>query len=200
VVCRLHADAKLLTALIRDVHVPPWRILENYTLPLYAERAPDLGYNPVRRDCGLNTPEARKVDAHEYIIRGVDGAWRAAGWAYGIVGDFVTESADTEIAFPGSYKKRIRTFRDAIATAPSLPAGTRVSVYDGMLEKRWDIDRAATLKQHPSMTTAAAGFEVAAEPDILYDLCALPREAATWLLPAEPQGKQLELMAATSSN
>ena len=92
-------------------------------------RDASLGYNPrPAASFEVARPAAFKVDNHNRLLQREDGSWFCAGWQYAIVGEFVAGLWEAERKEPGSFKKRIQAFRDALNSAEPVPAGTKVVV------------------------------------------------------------------------
>jgi hypothetical protein len=178
----LHHDAIAIARLCAAI--APWRLIQSYAAPLYEARDASLGNNPRPAAAfEIARPAAFKIDDHNRLLQREDGSWFCAGWQYAIVGDFVAGLWNAEREAPGSFKKRIQAFRDALNSAEPVPAGTKVVV--STRAPALDDYRRRTcdqfVKRFP-VTPTPEGFEAFPSADNLYDLCSL-RENATWVLP-----------------
>jgi hypothetical protein len=132
-------------------------------------------------------PSFLKVDADQRLVRRDDGAWVNAGWEYSIVQDFIRSLWTKELAEPGTYRKRIAAFRDAIRAAPRIPSGTRVVVDLSVpLEADWQRRDVLELREKvdASPTSTGYSFPLPADESLRYRACHLPRECTTWELPS----------------
>jgi len=178
----LHRDAVAVARLCAGI--APWRLIQSYAAPLYKERDASLGYNPrPAASSEVARPAAFKVDDQNRLLQREDGTWFCAGWQYAIVGDFVAKLWKVERKEPGSFRKRIQAFRDALKSAPQVPAGTKVvvSTQSPALDeyRRRTCDR--FVQRFPVKPTLE-GFEAVPSAENLYDLCSF-RDNATWVLP-----------------
>lgn len=200
---QLHSDTDLVLALI-DAGVLVWRLITVHA-PVFGQRVPSLGYSPkpVRPSSDVY-PAFLKVDAEERLVRRDDGAWVNAGWEYSIVQDFIRSLWTKELAEPGTYRKRIAAFRDAIRAAPRIPTGTRVVVDLSVpLEADWQRRDVLELREKvdASPTSTGYSFPLPADESLRYRACHLPRECTTWELPeaeppVSPLREQLSLLPA----
>jgi hypothetical protein len=192
----LHRDAVAVASLCAEI--APWRLIQSYAVPLYEPRDASLGYNP-RPAAAFEIARAAafKIDDHNRLLQRQDGSWFCAGWQYAIVGDFVAGLWKVERKEPGSFKKRIQAFRDALNSAEPVPAGTKVVV--STQASALDEYRRRTcdqfVKRFPVKPTPE-GFEAIPSADNLYELCSF-RDNATWVQPPmEREPAQPSLFAA----
>lgn len=181
----LHRDADVLARIYGGGALSPWRIIPSYAAPLSAPKDVSLGYAPkAAKAVSIESVEALTVpDMENRLLRRDDGGWYCAGWAYSIVAKFIEAYWRTELAEPGSFKKRIQAFRDAIQGAPSVPDGTLVSIDPAKTAGRWDEDRVKALLSKNLARHTDSGLVAEPVQDALYDLCGLGKDCATWLLP-----------------
>lgn len=182
----LHRDADVLASIYGGEVLAPWRVLGTYWAPTRAERVPSLGHAPpAARAVEIPAVEVLKVgDQDNRLLRRADGSWYCAGWAYSLVGKYVEDYWRTELAEPGSFRKRIRAYRAAVENAPLVPAGAKVSVHPAKAQDRWMQDRIDGIKAKLPVVPTKDGFEVVPDDESLWDVCGLGRDCATWLLPS----------------
>lgn len=183
-----------------------WRIVSEVSRGTVVDAT--LGYKP-RKATGFDVfePEALQLDEHRYLLKGEDGMWRCAGWAYAVVGRYITGLAESELREPGSYSKRIKAYRDAFLKAAPAPRGMKVVVDQGIkLASDYERSRVYKFAEQNPVHRTASGYEVAVDElrqdgTAMYDLGALPVECAKWVLPATqgvdaPAEHQMALFAA----
>ncbi len=110
----------------------PWGLIKHYE-NLMTDSG--LGYSPEKaKSFQVVVPEFLRINNDERIMKGEDGLWRRAGWAYSVVGNFVSDLWAAEMKEPGSYKKRIKAFREACAGAAlvSFPVRVRIDSSDAL--------------------------------------------------------------------
>lgn len=199
----LHQDADLVLALLA-AGVYPWRLLRN-TDHSYTLRDPSLGYAPKpSRPTSIATPAFRKVDAENRLVQRDDGSWVCGGWEYSQVEGFIASLATVELREPGTYRARIKAFREAIQSAPPIPPGTMIVVDLSVpLPDRYHRDLVFGLRDQVNATATPTGytFEVPADDTLRYRATNLPMACTTWVLPesaaATPAaGEQLSLIPA----
>ena len=178
----LHRDAVVVASLCATL--APWRLIQSYVAPLLEPRDRSLGYNPrLAAGLGVARPAAFKIDGDNRLLQREDGSWFCAGWQHAIVSDFVKGLWKVERKEPGSFKKRIQAFRDALKSAEPVPAGAKV-VVSTQAPTLDDCRRRACdefAKRFP-VTPTQEGFEAVPSADNLYALCSF-RDNATWVLP-----------------
>lgn len=188
----LHKEGELVAALCAEASLSPWRIIRS-SAPTSGARDPGLGYAPAPAAFEVAVPAFLKVDAENRLVQRPDGTWYCGGWEYSIVGGYVQDLWETELREPGSYRKRIGAYRNAIKSALPLPEGVRVAVdttvpldHDSQRDKLWKL-RAAL-----PVTLTATGYEilVTQDSDLLWTLTHLPAACTSWILP-EPAQLQL---------
>ncbi len=164
--------------------VPSWRVLEARQLPSGNEIVGELAYRPrpVSR-FEILRPTAFRIDDDERLMQRADGSWHPAGWEYTIVGDYISDLWQTEILEPGSYRKRIPEYRDAIESAPRIPDGTFVRVLERLATADHERKSISQFKAKFSHRSIDGGFEVSPTQGNLDHLCRLSHTASTWILP-----------------
>lgn len=180
----LWADSRLVTCLYGEGDLAPWRIMR-HSLFLNTDR-PDLGYMPVpvKRPTLPPAPEFLKVDGDNRLVRQKDGSWRCEGWEYSVIGSFVASLWSDELAQPGTFRKRIRAFREAIQAAPMVPADMKVLVdLTVPLDSPYAHQERVEVAKHFPVKHTDTGYEIAltSEPRDLYRLTRLATECATWV-------------------
>lgn len=179
----LHADSKLVTCIYGDGPLSPWRIIT--TMHIGAPRQ-DLGYRPALRSTAATSriPAFLKIDGDNRLVQQDDGSWRCGGWEYQIVGQFVAGLWRSELTNPGSYHRTIREFRDAIQSAPVVPAGTMAIVDLSVpLETPYQRQCREEVWSHLPCRRTATTFEVELPPDHsdLWRLTRLHPACVTWV-------------------
>lgn len=165
----------------------PWRVLRD--VPTSMTRRTDLGYAPVPAEKFLvEVPEVLAIGNDERLLKRPDGSWYSAGWAYSIVGSFVSSLWQVEMREPGSYSKRIKAYRDAVNNASQVCLeDAKVAVdctvaLDDEHKSRWIAD----MRSNPGAIATANGFEIVPTKDLLWSLTGLPTECTSWVIPTEP--------------
>lgn len=131
--CKANADT---IARIVSAGVNAWAAIERDCVPAtYDDRDASLGYNPASaKSISIERPEAFHLpDGDNIVLQDENGAWRCRGWEFNVVADFIRGSWKTEMEIPGSYRRRIKAFREAIKTAPTLPAGSTAIDNEGRI-------------------------------------------------------------------
>lgn len=129
----LHADSQLLSAIYNGETKAAWRVIQSYDIPVHGIRDESLGYMPEKAKVyDVATQRCMRVskENENILIQRPDGSWRCEGWAYSIVGQFVTNLWDAELREPGSYRNRIKALREAVNNAPIVPANTTKVIFD----------------------------------------------------------------------
>lgn len=178
----LHQDAALLAALYGGM-MGAWRIMDVGT---HFMRNPSLGYKPVPKAATLALPAFLKVDRDSHLVQKPDGSWRCEGWAYSIIGSFIRGLWKEQLKNPGSYKKHIKAFREAINNAPMVPQGTKIVVDLSVpMEDRYMRDCVEQYRKECAVVNTDKGytFEVPTDPSQLYRACQLPAACTQWVLP-----------------
>jgi hypothetical protein len=182
VLLQLYADAELLGAMCNDL-ISPWRLIRAEYMPPDGEPRHDLGYRPPPvRTTDPSLPLFRQL-GDDYLMQQPDGSWRSAGWAYRIIGKYVEQYWTVELTQPGSYRRRIGRFRDAVHTAPAMPPGTRVALTPANARTEYTRSRIDKILAMSPRPPDGAPLEVMPNSENLYDLCNLDPACAVWILP-----------------
>jgi len=178
----LHPDTEAALAVL-GAGVSVWKLIPSYWSPgAHSRRNGELAYAPVRStDAAYVPPNALKADANTRLLQQEDGTWRCAGWQYSAIGTFIAQLAEVELKAPGSYRKRIQAFRDRLVNAPQMPAGTRVAITTGLVTERYARERMERLIGSHPVTQTQAGFEIIPDKESIWDITAIPPEAAIWI-------------------
>ena len=198
----MYDDAELIAALLERARISAWRILRSCSTPLFGLINRDLGYTPAPvKEFEVTVPRFLKIDGDNRLVQGDDGIWRCRGWEYSIVGQYVSSLVESELREPGSYRKRIKAFRDGIKSAPRIPEGTKVVVDLTIPLEREHSQRAVqAFPETFPVTRTATGYEVAVtlDDDLLWKLTHLPEECTSWVIPDQDatQSDQFKLFAA----
>ena len=127
-----------------------------------------------------------------------DGVWRAAGWAYSAIGEYVRGLWETELHAPGSYEVLIPPFREAIRSAPLLPRGSEAVVELTNCRSRENVLEAVGLAGGRIEKDLESGKELAWIPwsvEVGRKLAYLPYETTTWHVPEVPSTEAARLCA-----
>lgn len=202
VVLSLYQDIELVLAIYgysreRRGLLGPWRAFGGYWAP---ERAPKavIGYYPPGGEIpSPRIPRAYRIDDNALVMP-EDGKWRAAGWAYSAVGDYVKDLWETELHAPGSYDVLIPPYREAIAAAPLLPRGSEAVVDLTNCQSREYVLEAFELFGGSREKDPESGRETARIPwsiEAGHKLAYLPHAATTWHVPEVPAAEVARLCA-----
>ncbi len=203
---RLHEDIPALLALHKDLGISAWRLLSSAS-PRREEFNAALGYNPkAARTFPVSVPAALRVGEHDRLLQHPDGSWYCAGWAYSIIGNFISELWQEEWNYPGSFKKRITAYRDAVEHAPRVPLDQLKVVLDLAIsvEDKYAQRSIDEVQRANPVTATETGFEVIPTEENLYRLAHLPGSNTRWVvspdwmashLPADAQPALLPLTA-----
>lgn len=197
----LYRDTDLIVALYNGMNIGPWRIIKESQAPIRGVRYVSLGYSPTAaKNVTVNIPAFLKIDGENRLIQNADGTWSCDGWEYSVISGYVSRLWESEMQEPGSYRKRIKTFRDAIKAAPQMPEGMKVAVDLTIpLESKYQQQNVQELPNlYPTVKTDA-GYElvVVQDPDMLWKLTNLPESCTKWISPNLPTSEQqLDLWAA----
>lgn len=183
----LYEDADLVAAIYDGKLMAPWRIIRGHEAPTHGARNADLGYAPAKaRPTEFELPAFLKVDGDARLIRREDGTWYCAGWEYSIIASHVSGLWQVELREPGSFRRRIKAFRDAIKGAPSMPEGMVVSVDLSVpLDCSYSRKMVDRLPGEVPVVHTEKGYEVAVTGDksLIWRLTQLPPDCAAWVLP-----------------
>lgn len=197
----LYQDAELLCALYKGHPVAPWRLFNRSSAPVHGPRDASLGYAPVStKGAEMAVPAFLKLDRENRLIQRPDGSWYCGGWEYSIVSHFVANLWQEELNAPGSFRHRIKNYRDAVKGAQSMPDGMKVLVnLAAEVDGSYAREVLERLPQQVPGQHSDKGYEIVVtkDEDLLYKLAHLPEESVSWLLPAGVKpfgGEQLALM------
>ena len=179
----LYEHADLLINLIDAGQISRWRAFTSAHLDLAAPIADELGYKPIRaKRFDIATPRVLTATAYDRLMPAENGAWRHAGWAYSIVGTYISRLWRDEMKTPGCFRKRIGAYRDAVEHAAPAPDGMYVVVTRRAGEKQYIEDaRVHFATKHP-VTPTPDGFSVIVTPENIEDLCRLDTDTTRWVL------------------
>ena len=197
----LHSDCQVLVALYDRTTMAPWRIIQSHDVPLTGTRTPALGYAPEKAKLyDLTMPRFYKIKELDdnRLIQAEDGSWSCAGWEYACVANYVTNLWETELCEPGTYRARIKAYREAIRGAPYIPAhGVKVVVDTTIVIEDYEqgsVDR--TVAALPSTRDGnVLRFEVPTDDSMLYRVTALPAKCTKWIITESAPTEQLSLLA-----
>lgn len=198
----LHTDHEALSVIYDGVHCGAWRIIPAHAVPVHGHRNEDLGYKPAKAKAyRVDVPRFMKVSdtMNKHLILGEDGKWRClnGGYGYSYLSSFICGLIKAELREPGSYRNRIKAYREAITSASAVPAGTQIIVSDLPNIKEWaqrDIDRIVADTPHSAIKD---GVQISVPTDhaLLYWATGLPPEHTEWVFSAKAPAEQLCLLA-----
>lgn len=182
----LFDDTDLLGAIYSRV-LAPWRIIRSHETPLHGLRRLDLGYAPVKpKNPSISIPSFLTACEDLRLVKTEDGFWRSAGHADSATSSFIARSWEAELREPGSYKQRLKALREAISSAPKMPAGTKVAIdRTVVLESRWDREDVERAESELATNQTKTGFEIElnADPAVIRKASFLPEACTIWLVP-----------------
>lgn len=184
VTLNLHADVMVLLALYGPGRISPWRIIQSYMAPTHQRRNAALGYAPApvaRFD--VHHPKTMHVDSDNRLLQRPDGSWYCGGWEYSVIQRYICGLWKSELREPGSYRKRINAYREAVKTGQKIPDGVKVTVDMTLPMEDYQRKAAEHFAKNNSTTPTASGFEVEITEENLYSVTNLPSECSTWLIP-----------------
>lgn len=205
----LHKDSQLLSALYDGKTMGAWRIIQSYDIPVNGIRDASLGFKPEKaKTYDVTAPRFMRVSQkNENILKqSADGSWRCEGWAYSIIGEFVTNLWKAEMREPGSFRNRIKSFRDAVEGAALLPSsGVKVIVDTAVPVEGYAQSSMESLLAKVTGTRVGSEvhFSVPESDDLLYSVTSLPVASTKWVLtldaprptPGPAPMEQLSLLA-----
>ncbi len=197
----LHADSQLLSAIYNGETKRAWRIIQSYDTPVHGTRDATLGYKPEKAkvyDVAVQRYIRVSKDNENILIQREDGSWRCEGWAYSIIGQFVTNLWEAEMREPGSYRNRIKALREAIHSAPMLPANSTKVIVDTSVPvedyNQRSIDNLLKKIEH-ARQGSEVHFNLPEEYDRLYSVTCLPMTNTRWVVTESAPMGQLSLLA-----
>lgn len=201
-VASLYTDHEALSVIYDGLHSGAWRIIPSHGVPVHGRRNEDLGYKPAKAKAyRVDVPRFMKVSdtTSKHLILGEDGKWRCldGGYSYSYLSSFICGLIKAELYEPGSYKTRIKAYREAIASASVVPEGTQIIISDLANIKEWaqrDIDRIIADTPH---STIKDGVQISVPTDhtLLYWATGLPSGHTEWVFSAKAPVEQLCLLA-----
>ena len=201
----LHQDIDLVLAVYgygqeRRPLLGPWRAFGREWAP---EQAPKsmTGYLPSGGQISSPViPRAYRIDDNALVMPR-DGTWRAAGWAYSAVGDYVKGLWEQELHAPGSYQVLIPPYREAIKAAPLLPRGSEaeVDLTSCTSHAKRDVyklvDELGGRIEPDPLTSADAKAWIPWSVEAGRKLAYLPYQETTWHVPEAPATEVARLCA-----
>lgn len=179
-------DKPLLLSTLYGGTLGAWRLLSAGYRCEYGPRDPELGYRPAPcTSFEVAVPAFYKVDRNNRLVMQADGTWRCKGWQYSIVGSYICSLWEAQLQEPGSYRKRIKAFREAIDAAPMIPAGTKIEVDLSVPLSSYQRDTVERLQKELPHTTTESGYviDVPTDHTALHHACALSSKCARWIVP-----------------
>jgi hypothetical protein len=126
----LYDDAELLAAIYDGIHYGASRIIKPYSTPIHSPRNPSLGYTPAKsKVVTMNTPRFMRVrEGHSHIAsQDAKGLWRGDS-SHCFMNSFITTLWKQELSEPGTYRAKIKAFRDALKTAQVMPTTAKLVI------------------------------------------------------------------------
>ncbi len=201
----LHQDIELVLAIYgygqqRRPLLGPWRALGGSWAPEGEPKA-SIGYFPAGGEISSPVePVAYRIDDNELVMV-EDGKWRAAGWDYSVVGDYVKGLWEQELRAPGSYEVLIPPYRKAIHAAQLLPRGSEaeVDLTNCPSHAKSDVltlarELGGRIESDP-LTSADAKAWIPWSVEAGRKLAYLPHKATTWHVPEAPATEVARLCA-----
>ncbi|MCF5381983.1 hypothetical protein GIW05_00405 [Pseudomonas syringae] len=181
----LHAESALIEALYVGGSMSPWRIIPDTSAHHWEKRIPELGYAPAKTKVfDVKVPRFYKINPNEHnrLILDEGGQWRCAGWDYSIVGSYVVGLWESEMLEPGSYRTRIKAYREALKGSPYLPKlGVKIVIDTSVELKGWQkstLDKVFANVPH-NATGSQVRLDVPEDSSDLYSVFQL-NECITW--------------------
>jgi hypothetical protein len=178
----LHDNIGAIAAILAAANRTPWRLVKRFRdLDVDAS----LAYMPTKAaNFDIETPMAARIDNDNRLLMDKDGLWRHAGWEYSVVGSYVANLWEAELAEPGSYRKRIKTYREAIHDAPmaDFPLLVRLDSSNMLRLDRWAISSVADFMSNTLARAENDGNSFVVPESELDTALRMPREALVWEL------------------
>jgi hypothetical protein len=197
----LHDDCELLLDLYDCKLMHPWRIITPNAVALSSTINHALAYAPVKAKLyDVSTPRFYKVNEKEphRLMQGADGSWTYVGWDYSCVAEYVSDLWKNELREPGTYRARIKSYREALHTAPCLPAHGCKIVVDTTVAiddyQQASVDRATAQIEHERVGSEIH-MSVPTDFEKLYSVTALPFKCTKWVITDIAPTEQLSLLA-----
>lgn len=193
VVVSLHRDSEILSAIYDGRHAGAWRVIPAHDTPTNGIRDAALGYNPQKsKTFEVAVPGFKKIHEGDsnILVQGTDGDWNCAGWAYSIIGDYVTGLWQAEMSEPGSYRARVKAYRSAVEGAPCIPdRGVKVVVDTSVPLKNYEQSNVeGTLKKVAHTRVGnELHFNVPKDQEEIYFVTRLPSACTKWVIAESPR-------------
>ncbi|PWD01973.1 hypothetical protein [Pseudomonas amygdali] len=197
----LYADSEALGVIFNGMHLGAWRILKNRCTPVHGMRNPALGYAPAKAKAfAVESPRFQKVNPTSdcILVTGDDGCWRCDGWAYSYVANYVTNLWESELQAPGSYRTRIKAYREAINSAPFIPSqGVKVVIDTTVTVESWEQSKIQQAVKELGASTKGSEIHIDVPNDYnqLYTVTRLPPACTKWVISDNAPTEQLSLLA-----
>lgn len=181
----LHAESGLIESLYVGGSMAPWRIIPDTSAHHWARRVPELGYAPAKTKLfDVKVPRFYKINPKEdnRLILDEAGQWRCVGWDYSIVGSYVAGLWEAELREPGSYRTRIKAYRDALKGSPYLPkTGVKIVIDTSVELKKWHKSTLTKILENfpHSATGSLVRMDVPEDSSDLYSVFQL-NDCITW--------------------
>lgn len=129
----LHDDLDVLRAIYvkHRNELGPWRFIGRYEVAnqMYGRFCKELGYTPGKDQKYIATvPGMFEVHTDRLAVEQPDGIFRVTGAAYWCTATFIEGYGLTELAHPGTFRKSIKAFREAVKAAPKAGDDTVIVV------------------------------------------------------------------------
>lgn len=197
----LHADSELLSAIYNGQTKGAWRIIQSYDIPVHGTRDESLGYKPEKAkvyDVAAQRCMRVSKTNENILIQSSDGSWRCEGWAYSIIGQFVTNLWDAEMREPGSYRNRIKALREAVNSAPMVSTNSTTVIVDTSVPveayRQQSMDKLLKTVIH-TRHGSEVHFSLPEDNDTLYSVTNLPVTSTKWVVKESAPMGQLSLLA-----
>lgn len=199
----LHTDHEALSVIYDGAHCGAWRIIPSHAVPVHGLRNKALGYNPIKaKTYRVDVPRFMKVSGSmsKHLILAEDGKWRClnGGYAYSYLSSFICGLIKAELSEPGSYRNRIKAYREAITSASVVPSDTQIVVENLAELKEWaqrDLDRIIADTTH-SVVGNGIQMNIPKDQSLLYWATSLPSEHTKWVFSESAPTEQLYLLSA----
>lgn len=195
----LYGDAELLAAIYDGIMVGASRIIKPHTIPLSGTRNPALGYAPAKaKVVSLTTPRFMRVrEGHPHIaVLDAKGDWRGDS-SHCFMSSFVSNLWSAELAEPGTYRAKIKAFRDAIKGAPAMPSHAKLVVDTTVEIESYQTDAVDWALQNTAHSRVGSEIhiELPADYTALYRVATLSEKAAKYVFSDNAPTEQLDLLA-----
>lgn len=199
----LHAECEILSAIFDGEVLAPWRIIRGHSVPSMGMREPALGYSPRKANAlQLDLPRFMRISekSASLLIQDADGGWRHEGWDFNYMSAYVKGLWATELAEPGSYRSRIKAYREAMNAAPQLPSsGVSIVIDTSVALEDYEMRTVAEVCEANSHARNGADVHLSYPSDeqAAYRVLQLPTKAAKWVIStrAPAPTEQLSLLA-----